>query len=447
MTDSILFWNQVALDASKVDFSTKEPTDKMMPQQGGPTRNSRALAIVHLAMYDAYAGVVSGSTYLQYETFEKPTSSELLVAQVAAATAATYTLIALFSNQKDSFLKEHQEFLVMLNADAAQVEAGIVWGRIVASKMLVARDKDGSDAPDNAYVPSPLPGKHRPDPVNVTQGFLGPLWGNVKPFGINNLIEKVPGTPPPTLDSVEYKTDYNQVYDKGRDQGGSRTPGETTIGLYWAYDGARNIGVPPRLYNQVVRAIAMKANATEEQNAKLFAMINVAMADAGIQCWHEKYTYNFWRPIVGIREADEGWGPTGIGDGNSCTKGDPDWMPLGAPRTNQPDSPSVTPNFPAYPSGHATFGTTAMHLTQIFLCLPDDFEFELVSDELNGESVGRGGAVRTRYNPKLTIPKAIEENILSRVYLGVHWEFDAREGARNGRRIAEMICQSFPAMA
>jgi Vanadium chloroperoxidase N-terminal domain len=447
MTDSILFWNQVALDASKADFSTKEPTDKMMSQQGGPTRNSRALAIVHLAMYDAYAGVISGSTYLQYENSEKPTSSELLVAQVAVATAATYTLIALFSNQKDSFLKKHQEFVVMLNAHAAKVEAGMVWGKIVASKMLVARDKDGSEAPDNAYVPSPLPGKHRPDPVNPTQTFLGPLWGNVKPFGIDNLIEKVPGTPPPALDSAHYATDYNEVYDIGRDQGGTRPPEKTTVGLYWAYDGARNIGVPPRFYNQVVRAIAMKANATEEQNAKLFAMVNVAMADAGIQCWNEKYTYNFWRPIIGIREADENWGPTGIGDSNPCTKGDPYWVPLGAPRTNQPDSPSVTPNFPAYPSGHATFGTTAMHLTQIFLGLPNDFEFELVSDELNGESVGRGGAVRTRYDAKMTIPKAIEENVLSRVYLGVHWQFDGREGERNGYQIAEMICSSFPARA
>jgi hypothetical protein len=335
----------------------------------------------------------------------------------------------------------------MLNAHVSKVEAGILWGKTVASKMLTARDKDGSDAPDNAYVPSPLPGKHRPDPVNPTQAFLGPLWGNVKPFGIDNLIEKVPGTPPPALDSTAYEKDYNQVYDKGRDQGGTRTPRETTIGLYWAYDGGRNIGVPPRLYNQVVRAIAMKANASEEQNAKLFAMVNVAMADAGIQCWHEKYTYNLWRPILGIQEAGKGWGPTGIGDGNPGTEGDPYWMPLGAPRTNQPASPSFTPNFPAYPSGHATFGTTAMHLTQIFLGLPNDFEFELVSDELNGESVGRGGTVRARYNAKMTIPDAIEENLLSRVYLGVHWQFDGREGKRNGCQIAEMICQSFPARA
>lgn len=440
--DSILFWNQVCIDASKEDFSS----DKA-PEQGGPTFNSRALAIVHLAMYDAYSGIRSGSTYLHYENPEKPTSSELLVAQVAVATAATYTLIALFKNQKNDFLKKHQEFVAMLNAHASKVEAGTLWGQTVANRMLAERKNDGSDASNDAYVPSPLPGRHRPDPVNSSQGFLGPLWGQVKPFGIANLIDRVPGQKPPELDSSQYATDYNEVYAKGRDQGGTRTPRETTIGLFWAYDGARKIGVPPRLYNQVVRAIALQAKATEEQNAKLFAMINVAMADAGIQCWHEKYTYNLWRPVLGIREAGEGWGPTGLGDNNPGTESDPFWMPLGAPRTNQPDRPSVTPSFPAYPSGHATFGTTSMYLAKVFLGLPDDFEFEFVSDELDGESVGIGGTIRARYNAKMTIPDAINDNVLSRVYLGVHWQFDGREGERNGRKIAEMIVNAFPRMA
>jgi hypothetical protein len=445
--DAILFWNQVSLDAAKEDFSSPNPGTNPSPQQGGPTRTSRAFAIVHLAMYDAYAGVKTGATYLPYECHEKPMTSDLFVAQIAVATAATRTLIALFSNQTQTFLKKHREFVTMLNTHESKVNAGMAWGELVASKMLANRDNDGSNAPDSAYVPSPLPGKHRPDPVNPTQGFLGPKWGSVRSFGIANLNEKVPGTPPPALDSEQYAIDFKKVFDMGRDQGGSRTPGQTTRGLFWAYDGARNLGVPPRLYNQVVRAIAIKQGSSEEQNAKLFAMVNVAMADAGIQTWYEKYTYNVWRPVVGIREADADWGPTGMGDGNSNTQGDPYWMPLGAPRTNQPALPSFTPNFPAYPSGHATFGTTALHLTQIFLGLPGSFKFEFVSDELDGESVGMGGAVRARYKGEMTIAEAIEENVLSRVYLGVHWEFDSREGERNGRQIAEMICHAFPAMA
>ncbi len=446
MTDSILFWNQVSLDASKTDFSF-DPAAQPMPEQGGPTRNSRALAIIHLAMYDAYAGVCSGTTYLQYDCTEKPRTSDVKVAQVAVATAATRTLIALFGRQTELFLKTHQTFVAQLNVSPADIEVGQLWGDRVASRMLANRAQDGSNAPNNGYVPSPAPGRHRPDPLNSSQGFLGPLWGQVQPFGIDALLEKVPGTPPPALGSKVYADDYCQVLDKGRNVGSTRTPAETTVGLFWAYDGARNIGVPPRLYNQVVRAISQQSGATEAQNAKLFAMVNVAMADAGIQCWNEKYTYNLWRPVLGIQEADAGWGPTGLGDGNPQTEGDPYWLPLGSPRTNQPNSPASTPSFPAYPSGHATFGTTALYLTQLFLGLPDNFEFEFVSDELDGVSVGEGGVVRPRYEAKLTIPQAIEDNILSRVYLGVHWQFDGREGERNGRAIAQLICSAFPRMA
>lgn len=244
----------------------------------------------------------------------------------------------------------------------------------------------------------------------------------------------------------QYADDYQQVLQKGRDLGSTRTTEETTIGLFWAYDGAFNIGVPPRLYNQVVRAIAMKQGTDEAQNARLFAMVNVAMADAGIQAWYEKYKYNIWRPVVGIREADEGWGPTGDGDGNAGTVGDPYWRPLGSPPTNQPDRTPFTPNFPAYPSGHATFGTAAIRVAAHELCLSDDYEFNLVSDELDGMAVGATG-VRPRHNRKLTIASAIEENILSRIFLGVHWQFDGREGAKNGCEIATLIANNFPSMA
>lgn len=175
-------------------------------------------------------------------------------------------------------------------------------------------------------------------------------------------------------------------------------------------------------------------------------MVNVAMADAGIQAWHEKYKHNLWRPVVGIREADAGWGPTGKGDSQAGTHGDPFWQPLGAPRTNSSGAPSFTPPFPAYPSGHATFGTAALRITQAVLGLLGNFAFEFVSDELNGENIGATG-VRPRYKSNLTIDSAVEENILSRVYLGVHWKFDGRKGEQIGEEIASKIKASFPAKA
>ena len=433
MTDSILYWNQVALDAAKADFASPDPATKSDPQQPGPTYAARALAIVHLAMYDAYVGVKCAgnpATYLTYPA--KPCTNDLSTAQAAVAAAATLTLTAVFSRQRETFLKKQAEFLLLLPDHDPKIAAGLAWGATVAARMLDDRKGDGSDAPNDQYAPSTEPYRHRVDPLNPGQGFLGPLWGKVKPFGFNNLQTAIAPLPDPVT-LPEYVAHYNEVLGKGRDQGGTRTLDETTIGLFWAYDGARNIGVPPRLYNQVVRAIVeKKGGVTEAQNAKLFAMVNAAMADAGIQAWHEKYKHNFWRPVVGIRESDAGWGPTGLGDGKgAATPGNPYWQPLGAPRTNSSGPSSFTPNFPAYPSGHAAFGTAALRVTQQALALPDNFAFEFVSDELNGENVGATG-VRPRHKRPLTIHSAIEENVLSRVYLGVHWQLDGRKGEQIG---------------
>lgn len=445
--DSILFWNQVSLDAAKMDFASATPADAPSPQQPGPTYLARALAIVHLAMHDAYMGIKgtgTPKTYLSYSP-ATPGTTDLQAAQAAVAAAACLTLIAMFSKQRDTFLIKHQEFLAQVPDTDPKIAKGLAWGKLVAERILANRAKDGSDASNDQYAPSTLPYRHRPDPL-TPQGFLGPLWGKVTPFGINNLTTAITALPEP-VSLPKYATDYDEVKDLGREQGGSRTIQQTNIGLFWAYDGARNIGVPPRLYNQVVRAIVeKKGGVTEAQNAKIFAMINVAMADAGIQAWHEKYKHNLWRPVLGIREADAGWGPSGLGDSHPTTVGDPYWKPLGAPRTNSSGAPSLTPPFPAYPSGHATFGTAAMRVVQLFLGLSDNFAFDFVSDELNGVNVGATG-VRPRYKNALTIKSAIDENVLSRVYLGVHWKFDGLKGQQIGEEIANKIVGAFPAMA
>ena len=453
MTDSILFWNQVSLDAVKADYSSPDPSISPTPQQPGPTSASRALAIVHLAMHDAFLAIRGKGlhrTYLDYGQ-KNPGTAVLVAAQAAVAAAASLTLISLFSRQKDLFLRKHQEFLVSLSGQDPDVAKGLAWGRLVATRMLDERRNDGAEAPNDLYDPSPEPYRHRPDPLNPGQGFLGPYWGRVKPFGISNLTNAITPLPDPTT-LPEYVESFNEVKGVGRDPDGARPPDETpqrtteqtTIGLFWAYDGARNVGVPPRLYNQAVRAMVETKGGVEEiVNARLFAMVNVAMADAGIQAWHEKYKHNLWRPIVGIREANSGWGPTGLGDGRTDTVGDPYWQPLGAPRTNSSGPASVTPPFPAYPSGHATFGTAAFLIAQKVLGLPDDFAFELVSDELNGESAGATG-VRPFHRRSLTLGDAIDENVLSRVYLGVHWRFDGRKGEQIGAEIAEKIAAVFP---
>jgi hypothetical protein len=154
-----------------------------------------------------------------------------------------------------------------------------------------------------------------------------------------------------------------------------RTANQTLRGIYWGYDGALGLGTPPRLYNQILREVAMHRPDpsdpnTPEQNARLFALVNVAMADAGILAWDQKYIHDLWRPVVAIREQDQSSGPTGVGNNPIDDDCDPSWLPLGAPRTNSTGNKNFTPPFPAYPSGHATFGAAAFHITRSFMEKP-----------------------------------------------------------------------------
>ncbi|MCA1705845.1 MAG: vanadium-dependent haloperoxidase, partial [Actinobacteria bacterium] len=227
-----------------------------------------------------------------------------------------------------------------------------------------------------------------------------------------------------------------------------RTVDETLIGVYWAYDGAVDLGTPPRLYNQIVRNLAEKGPITGtpntlEDNARLFALVNTAMADAGILSWDQKYIHDLWRPVVGIREHDTSMGPAaGEGDNNINDESQPDWLPLGAPSSNSTGKKNATPSFPAYPSGHATFGAAAFHVTRLFYGVAvgdkkkdnlfDDLVF--VSDEHNGVTKDNKGTVRPRHVRDFPdgLWQMIVENGRSRVDLGVHWVFDAF-AVKNGK--------------
>jgi hypothetical protein len=242
------------------------------------------------------------------------------------------------------------------------------------------------------------------------------------------------------MTSAEYADAYNEVKRLGGD--GVHTPTERTAeqtqsGIYWAYDGTPSLCAPPRLYNQIAAQLAKGQCLNAIEMARFFALVNTAMADAGIAIWESKYYYQLWRPVAGIREADPGFGPTGLGDGNPDTTCDPTFTPLGAPASNS--SGDFTPPFPAYPSGHAGFGGALFETLRAFF-KTDHIAFTFVSDEFDGATKGSDGIVRPLIPRSFTsLSQAEEENGQSRIYLGIHWRFDKTEGITQGRRVADYV--------
>jgi hypothetical protein len=447
--DPILFWNDVALEVHRRDFSFDLGPDgkPLAPQQAGPTRTSRALAVVHIAMYDAWNGAgATGRTYLGVHAGAPalPALPPGANADVAVASAACTALRKLFPRQGAYIEARMAEFCNLLpaTATAAQRKAGLRFGANVAGVLLTHRDNDGSGASED-FFPSFEPGNHRADPYEPGQTFHVPRWGNVTPFCIppfppgGNTLAYLPA--PPVFSSAKYKKDFEEVRDHGAQARGKRTANEEETGLYWAYDGAKGLGTPPRLYNQIVRQIAIDRGNTVAQNARLFALVNAGMADAAIVAWRAKYEHNLWRPAVGVRENDLGTGPTGLGTGSAAV-GDASWRAYGAPRSNQPGKGHVTPNFPAYPSGHATFGTTVFELVASFYEVAKTaLTFGFISDELNGRTLDDDGSVRTCVSRKCTLQRALDDNLESRVWLGVHWRFDCEGGQTAGVKIAQQV--------
>jgi hypothetical protein len=425
--DPILEWNAVAIQADRVAHSGGVNND-----QPGPTNSSRALAIVHAAMFDAYNSI--HQNYTSYLT-QAPNSTN--ASDVAAvAKAARDTLVALYPSQQVSFNAALTQTLSRV-PNGARENRGIAVGQFVAQRILQIRANDGASDP-MPYTPGTDPGDHNADPFHAGQGFLSPGWGNVTPFAISS-PEAIGTRPAPELSSFEYTMAYNQAKALGGN--GITTPTQrsaeqTEIGIFWGYDGSPGLGVPPRLYNQIARVIADQQENTVAENARMFALINISMADAGIQCWDVKYRDNFWRPILGIQSGDS--------DGNPFTDGDAAWKYYGAPRTNPfPGETNFTPNFPAYTSGHATFGAAAFKTLANFY-RTQDISFTITSDELNGVSRDQDGSVRPiRPRTFSSLSQAAAENAASRIFLGIHWRFDATEGVRAGNMIADIAFDNF----
>lgn len=444
--DATLYWNAVLLEASRRDFTRGDSNG----QQPGPIRTSYAMAIVHIAIHDAVAFHTNlpGAAYMTKKGFAHgltPLPGGDLPSKIAGAAITTLKkLYPKFTLYFEDSLGPVNDASFAFGVAVGEAVLKMRWGpSMVQDSTAADHSTDMIMGPQPA---NPLYGQHRADPYQPGQMQLGPKWGDVDTFldppppgsPKNRPLGPPPGMSPDYLADPDYRARFEEVRDLGSVTRGARTAEQQRIGVYWGYDGANNLGVPPRLYNQIVRKIVtdrMKPPAppmTQAQIAELFAIVNVAMAEAGIDAWHHKYHYNLWRPVVGIRAEDARRG------------GDPFWAPLGAPTTNIPGRMTQTPPFPAYPSGHATFGAALFQSLRLSLKTAPALEaaevmafdngtgatvagetFEFVSDELDGVAADPDGSSRTRVVKLFaSFAEALWENAVARVYLGVHWRFD-----------------------
>jgi hypothetical protein len=443
-TEFLEHWSMTAVDTSGVDhMPTNEGRPHTQGEQAGPCRSSRAMAIVHLAIWEAINAI------------EGDYQSTVGLAPAAAGTsmraavgqAAHDTLAALFPSQSAFFAADLQSELAKTVNNPGRA-AGLTLGAAAAQAVLAARAGDGADHDEPRYgieyIAGDAPGEWRQDPISLHPLALGGLWPTVTPFVLASADQfRLP--PPPALTSAEYQLAYEEVKVLGGDgitTATARTDEGTEVGIFWAYDGTPSLCAPPRLYNQIAMQIAKERGLGLAEMARLLALANVAMADAGIAAWDSKYFYKYWRPVTGIRESDPGTGPSGLGDGNPNTIGDPSYSPLGAQASNTL-GPNFTPPFPAYPSGHATFGAALFQVLRRFFGT-DEIPFTFVSDEFNGVTADANGNVRPMVAHSFrSLAEAEEENGQSRIYLGIHWSFDKTSGITLGRQVGDLVFDTF----
>lgn len=405
--DVVIQWNSILLNAIQASGKGSDPGTP-------PPLAARNQAIVHAAIYDAVNAIdrASGGGHNSYlaniSTSEAAGGSK----EAAAVEAAYQTLVKLFPGQKAEFDTQRNRSLAAI-PDGEAKNKGITIGDKVAAQILEARKNDGSATAQGPYTPGNGIGDWKPtftdgETTNNDTNFKPaalPQWGLVTPFAIPSASQFRPDSFP-QYNSPRYAREFNEVKAKGAENSTVRSANETEIAQFWTYDRDDTFR-PSGQLNEVAQELSLAQGKSLSDNARLFALLNIAEADAGIVAWDAKYTYEQLRPITAIREADK--------DNNPDTVADPNWEPL-----------LDTPPFPDYISGHSVFAGAATKVLANFF--GDNTSFNIPSQELPGVARSYG-----------SLSQLGEEDADSRLYGGVHINAATVDGVAVGQNVANYV--------
>ena len=363
-------------------------------------------AIVHIAIHDAVQAF--DKRFAPYHaTIANASGSPV----AAVATAAREVLLNLFPAQAASLNTQYTDYLTSQNLSVN--DPGVTVGQQAAAAILARRANDGrfpanfppltGGTDPGVWRPTPsfLPGA----PPSLAPGAV-PWLGTVTPFALKS-SSQYRAAPPHKLSSKRYAVDYNEVKALGALQNSSRTAEQTDLAYFYADNGFVQ-------WNRAVRAIAAERINNLGDSARLFALLNIAIADAIITAWDSKYFYVFWRPITAIQEGDN--------DGNSRTQGDPTWQPL-----------INTPNYPEHTSGANNISGAATRILDLFFDT-DDLSFTVTSNHPLAVQKSR------TYSH---LSAAAEDVVDARIYLGIHFRKADEDARRQGQRVAKWVFKRF----
>jgi hypothetical protein len=413
--NAVIDWNETAATAA---------LDACLAPVNNPLHESRMYATMHLAIHDALNAIERHSRPYALD-IHRPGAS----AHAAVAAAAHGVLVPLLQQLPAPFSDCVTGADVVADVNAAYETAigavptgvaktqGVALGEAAAAVMLALRAGDGSDTPlfVSDYPQGTKPGGYRFTP-GQTFAFA-PAWGDVTPFALASSLQFTPGPPYPVT-SRRYAKDFNEVKRLGGDgqtTRSARTTDQTQLARFW-------VESSPLQWNRIARTVAGSAGLDMWKSARLFGLLNIALADGYIGAFKTKYdVYNYWRPVTAIRGAAK--------DGNPATTADPTWTEL-----------VPTPPIPDYDSGHSVEGGAgATVLRRVFGT--DHTYFSLCSYTLlPGQSCTDTSPAMRQYS---SFSQAMQENGLSRILVGFHFRKAVTEGIRHGRRVADLTIDNY----